>query len=53
METEWMDIAEFSAYVIAVLVGLDMLIVRCCKCKKKKKEDDPTERIFQDGDDLV
>ena len=45
-----MDIAEFSAYVIAVLVGLDMLIVRCCKCKK---EDDPTERIFQDGDDLV
>ena len=46
-----MDIAEFSAYAIAVLVGLDMLIVRCCKCKKK--EDDPTERIFQDGDDLV
>ena len=52
MEAEWMDIAEFSAYVIAVLVGLDMLAARCCS-KKPDKSDDEEEIIFQDGDDRV
>ena len=48
-----MDIAEFSAYVIAVLVGIDMLIVRCCVWCKEKKEKDVAEDPAPDGDDLV
>lgn len=51
MEAEWMDIAEFSAYVIAVLVGIDMLIARCSVWCKKKEDD--AEHPVQDDDDLV
>lgn len=38
MQTEWMEIAEFAAYVMAVVVGLDMIAERwlpCCKNKAK------------------
>ena len=38
MENEWIDIAEFTAYIVAVVVGLDMIAERwfhCCKSKNK------------------
>lgn len=37
MEESWMNIAEFSAYIVAVMVGLDMIAERwfsCCKTKQ-------------------
>ena len=39
MEESWMNIAEFSAYIVAVMVGLDMIAERwfsCCKTKQSK-----------------
>ena len=37
MQTEWMEIAEFAAYIVAVLVGVDMIAERWIPCYKSKR----------------
>ena len=55
METEWMEVAEFAAYVVAVIVGLDMIAERwlpCCKSRNAtadKPPASPTNIIVENG----
>jgi hypothetical protein len=49
MEESWMHIAEFGAYVVAVVVGLDMIAERWLPCCKTRKVDELQEVLIVDN----
>lgn len=49
MEESWMHAAEFGAYVVAVVVGLDMIAERWLPCCKTRKVDDLQEVFIVDA----
>ena len=51
MEESWMHVAEFSAYIIAVVVGLDMIAERWFPCCKTKQAGELQEVLVADRPD--
>ena len=49
MEESWMHVAEFAAYVVAVVVGLDMIAERWFPCCKTKQVDELQEVLIGEG----
>ena len=49
MEESWMHVAEFSAYIIAVVVGLDMIAERWFPCCKTKQAGELQEVLVGNG----
>ena len=47
MEESWMHAAEFAAYVVAVVVGLDMIAERWFpRCKAKEEEEEELQEVL-------
>ena len=51
MEESWMHVAEFAAYIVAVVVGLDMIAERWFPCCKTKQVGELNEVLVGDGPD--
>jgi len=51
MEESWMNIAEFSAYIVAVMVGLDMIAERWFSCCKTKQVNELQEILIANNND--
>ena len=49
MEESWMHVAEFAAYVVAVVVGLDMIAERWFPCCKTKQAGELQEVLIGEG----
>lgn len=51
MEESWMHVAEFAAYIVAVVVGLDMIAERWFPCCKTKQAGELQEVLVVDRPD--
>ena len=49
MDESWMHVAEFAAYIVAVMVGLDMIAERWFPCCKTKQVGELQEVLVGDG----